>query len=253
MNILSRFGKLAGGGLLLATALLACNKEQEFLSPLDSGKDYYPLTINTQRTYAVVDTAWTAGRATVTSFQLREALVDTFRNASGEKSYRVVRSRRTLPTDAWVNDSVYTLTFTNETVTLLRDNRRTAELIFPVRDNQGWNQFIYDGSSPDTSIDVNRRYHRVGQPLTLTPRGLPTKSYPETLITLNEGSNSDLVAEDLYYLKQYQQVYAKGIGPVLRRRRSYYFGTDDPTYTPSPDYIFRGNSRYELLIDYSLR
>jgi len=247
MNTLSRFGKLAGGGLLLATALLACNKEQEFVPPIDSGKDYYPLVINTQRTYAVVDTAWSAGRATVTSFQLRESLVDTFRNASGEKSYRVVRSRRNLPTDAWVNDSVYTLTSTNETVTLLRDNRRTAELIFPVRDNQGWNQFIYDGSRPDSSIDINRRYHRVGQPLTLAPRGLPTKSYPKTLITLNEGSAAD---ENLYYLTQKQQVYAKEIGPVMRRSRIYNFFTDDPNYTPSPDYIFRGNSRYELLIEY---
>ena len=248
MNMLSRFGKLTGSGLLLATVLLACNKEQEFVLPMESGVEYYPLAINTQRTYAVVDTTWTAGRATVKSFQLREAFVDTFRNASGQKSYRVVRSRRNLPTDAWASDSVYTLTFTNQTVTLLRDNRRTVELIFPVRDNQGWNLNAFNAiENPDTITDVTRRYHRVGQPLTLAPRGLPAKSYPKTLITLNEGSAAE---DNAFYLTQYQQVYAKEVGPVMRRSRIYYFGTDDPYYIPSEDYIFRGSSRYELLIDY---
>lgn len=250
MNMLSRFGKLAGGSLLLAAALLGCNKEQEFAPVMTLGKEYYPLAINTQRTYDVVDTAWTAGRATVTRFQLREAIVDTFRNASGQKSYRVVRARRNSATDSWANDSVYVLTATNQTVTLLRDNRRTVELIFPVRENQGWNQFAFDSGYPDTITDINKRYHRVGQAITLSPRGLTTKTYPETLITLNEGANQGVAANDSFYLKQYQQVYAKEVGPVMRRRRSYYYATDDPLYVPTSDYIFRGNSRYELLIDY---
>lgn len=247
MKMLSRFGKLTGGGLLLAATLLGCSKEQEFVPAVVLGTEYYPLAINMQRTYAVVDTAWTAGRPAVTSFQLREAIVDTFRNASGLKSYRVVRSRRGSATAAWANDSVYVLTAASQTVTLLRDNRRTVELIFPVRENQGWNQFIYDGSSADTSIAINRRYHRVGQALTLAPPGLPTKTYPETLVTLDEG---DKFPDNAYYLTQHQQVYAKGIGPVMRRSRNYYFGTDDPNYQPTPDYIFRGNSRYQLLLDY---
>jgi hypothetical protein len=247
MNMLSRFGKLTGAGLL-AVALLGCSEEQEFVPAVALGAEYYPLAINTQRTYAVVDTAWSVGQATVTSFQLREAIVDTFRNASGQKSYRVVRSRRSTSTDTWANDSVYVLVATPQTITLLRDNRRTVELIFPVRENQGWNQFAYDGSSPDTIINVNRRYHQVGQALTLTPRNLPAKTYPQALITLNEGNAA---ADDLYNLKQHQQVYAKEIGPVMRRWRSYYFCDDnDSNCDPSPDYIFRGNSRYQLLIDY---
>jgi hypothetical protein len=251
MRMLPRFGKLTGGALLLAATLLGCNKEQEFTPAMALGTEYYPLAINTQRTYAVVDTAWSYGVATVTSFQLRESIVDTFRNASGQKSYRVIRSRRVSATDAWANDSVYVLTTTQQTVTLLRDNRRTVELVFPVRESQAWNQFAYDGSSPDTITDVNRRYYHVGQALTIAPLGLPSKTYPETLTTLNEGRNSALFADDLYYLKQYQQVYAKEFGPVMRRWRSYYYCDDnDPTCVGSSDYIFRGNSRYQLLIDY---
>jgi hypothetical protein len=248
MKLLSRFLGIAGAVLLVGSALLSCSKEQEFVPALELNTDYYPLAINTQRTFAVADTAWSSGRATVTNYQFREAVVDTFRDASGHKSYRVIRAKRVPPATAWQNDSVYVLTPTAQTVTLLRDNRRTVELIFPVREDRGWNLNAYNASSNnastnDTITDVTRRYHRVGKPLTIR-----TKVYDKTLITLNEGSAAD---SNAYYLTQYQQVFAKGVGPVLRRQRRYYFcDSQDPNCQPSPTYIFLGNSRHQTLIDY---
>jgi hypothetical protein len=233
-------------GLLLAVA--GCKKDAS-IPPVPVGQEYYPVEVGTYRTYAVSDTTWDLNVPLVSRYQFREAITEVFTDAARQKSYRVVRARRVPPATAWQSDSIFVLTPTAQTVTLIRDNRRTVELIFPVREGRLWNLNAYNNNTNDTITEPTRRYYSVGKALTLDARdGSMPRSYEQTLTTLDEG----LAAQDnVYYLTQYQQIFAVGVGPVLRRRRVYnYCDPRNPNCNPSPTYIHAGRSRHEVLIDY---
>lgn len=73
-----------------------------------------------------------------------------------------------------------------------------------------------------------------------------------TTTTTNEGLAQ---ADDAYYVNTYQQVFAKGIGPVFRRRRRYsnfYLNSSGGTVTFVPKSYFFGYSRRETLIEYKV-
>jgi hypothetical protein len=102
----------------------------------------------------------------------------------------------------------------------------------------------YNSIGADTITDLNRAYHRVGQPAEIG-RGTAARRYDNTVTTLDEG---DAAEDNLYYLTQNQQVYAKGVGPVLRRKRRfiYAFGS----LIPVPGNIYLGRIRHEALLEY---
>ena len=232
--------------LTLAAALAGC-AEDGAIAPVEPGRDYYPVEAGTYRIYAAADTAYNRFVRTDSSYQVREAIgrADTFRNAAGQLSFRVEHAVRRTPAQPWRIDSVYVLTPTAETVTLVRNNRRTVELIFPVRDNRAWNLNAYNslGALPDST----RRYHSVGRALTLAAGGV-AQTYGQTLTTLDEGA----VAQDnLYYLQQYQQVFAKGVGPVLRRRRDIAYAEPNGSL-PVAGKTYYGRIHHEILLEKGL-
>jgi hypothetical protein len=230
----------------LALAFTAC-KDYSEVPPVEAGTDYYPIAVGNVRTFAVADTIWDGGAATISKYRFRETITGQFTDIAGQTSYRVVRAK-SVGTAPFVDDSVMVLTPSARTVTLNRDNRRSVELVFPVREDRVWNLSAYSNTTPDDTItNITRRYYQVGQPLRLAVPGLPVFTYAQTLTTLDEGNAAE---DDAYYLRQYQQVFAKGIGPVLRNRRRYYYCDTNPNCQPTPSYIFAGHSRHETLIDF---
>ena len=188
---------------------------------------------------------------TVTDYQFRETVTEVFNDAAGQPAYRLVRAKRATPTSVWANDSVYTLSPSSHSVILNRDNRRTLELIFPVKEGKLWNFNAFNNNTSDTVTAETRRYRNVGQPFS-TRTGSVSQTYPATLTTTNEGTAK---AEDLYYVRTYRQVFAKGIGPVLRQRRrfdNFYLPTGQ-TVTFYPNAYFFGFSRTETLVEYGPR
>ena len=229
----------------------------------DAGLAYYPVAVGNYWIYAVADTTWTPASgqgsqvvpsvARPSAFQFREAITSTFTDAAGKTAYRLVRSKRMTPTDAWVDDSVFTLSPSAQSVILNRNNLRTLELIFPVREGRLWNFNAYNNNSEDTVTAETRRYRHVGEPFGTTASGI-TKAYPTTATTTNEGTAQ---ADDAYYVNTYQQVFAKGVGPVFRRKRrfsNFYYinnATGGSVVFVPKSYTF-GYSRRETLIDYKV-
>lgn len=235
--------------LALLPALLAgCRHESVVPNPV---VDYFPVAVGSYRTYAVTDSAWVSGRPTATTYQVRERVAEQFTDAAGLPAYRLVRSRRASAGDGWVDDSVLVVQPSARAVLLTRNNVRTVELVFPARAGRGWNARALS-ASPDTIISRTRFYtDNVGGAFT-TPAagGQPAKAYDNTVTTK---ATLDGGMEDLNALTQQglRQVYAAGVGLVLRRRFSYttYTTNSDGSSTPTPGVKQTGAARYEVLID----
>ncbi|MCB2409966.1 hypothetical protein [Hymenobacter lucidus] len=234
---------------LAALALTGC--ENETVPGPESGTDYYPLEIGSYRVYAVADTIWDAYQRKVSSYQFRETITDQIPDATGQPSYRVVRAKRVLATDAWRDDSVMVLTKVRNAVLLTRNNRRSVELIFPVRKDRTWDMYAF--SFIDTTTvqeDQNRQYEAVDEPFQATAGG-KDYLYPHTLTTsLIVDNGNPYGSDDEYYRSTYSQVYAKGMGPVYRvRRRFNYCDQQSLSCSRSNTRIYKGQARVEVLIE----
>lgn len=247
--------------LALAVGTAGCKNESEAIP--DTGTGYYPVAVGNSWTYAVADSSWTEAQAsgtaltrpsvlTVTNYQFKETITDVFTDASGQQAYRLVRSKMGPTTTTFRDDSVFVLTANSQFVALNRNNAKTAELIFPVRQGRSWNLNAFNNSSSDTITAETRQYSQVGQPFsTAASAGAPAKSY-ETTVTVNDTGT----ATDNSAIRRvgYQQVFAKGVGPVFRRRfyfANFYINSSSVIYLPGN--YFKANSRRETLIDYHLR
>ena len=243
----------------LGLSLTSCQDTVEVLP--DSGTDYYPVAVGNFWVYAVADTTWslasqsTPSVRTPSAFQFKETITETLTDAAGQKAYRLVRATRLTPADAWRNDSVFILSANARFVTLNRNNARTLELIFPVKEGRSWNLNAFNNNSNDTITAETRQYSRIGQPFTTAAgAGNPSATYPATITTNNTGTAAE---NNLIKIVNYQQVFAKKIGPVFRRRRNllpYYYNsqsTGNPVYVPGS--YFSASVRHETLIDYGPR
>ena len=249
-------------GRLLAVALLgmaAVSCSNSTVPAPEQGLEYYPIAVGNFWTYAVTDSSWTQASVSnptstlrADTYQFRETIISTFTDAASETAYRMVRAKRVPPATEWKDDSVFTLSATPHTVVLNRNNLRSVELIFPVREGHLWNANAFNNNSNDTITAETRRYSKLGQPLTTTVGGV-SQTYPLTLTTTDEGKAKE---EDSYYTKTYRQVYAKGVGPVQRQRRRfarYYNISSGGTVTFVPNAFIYGFSRTETLVDYGPR
>ncbi|QKG56457.1 hypothetical protein GKZ68_07305 [Hymenobacter sp. BRD128] len=249
MNL--RFGLLSalksGRWLALPLLLAGCRHESVVPNPV---VDYFPVVVGTYRTYAVTDSVWTNATPAATSYQFRERVSEQFTDAAGKPAYRLVRSKRASASAAWVDDSVLVVQPSAQAVLLTRNNVRTVELIYPARAGRGWNVNALNGS-PDTITSQTRIYGpSVGTPYTTPASGSqPAKTYDNTVLTK---LTLDGGIENLNALNQMglRQVYANGVGLILRRRFSF------ATYTTNPDgstNLFKnvqsGTAHDEVLID----
>ena len=253
---------LSGVALALVVGGASCSTTTE--PAPETGVEYYPVAVGRFWTYAVVDTTWSAASGqgaqlvasvpTRTVYQFREKITDTFTDAAGKTSYRLVRSKLGPVGTVFQDDSVFVLNASAQSVLLSRNNRRTLELIFPVREGRLWNLNGYNNNSNDTITAETRRYSLVGKPFTTAATaGNPAQTYPETLTTINTGTAAD---NSLVKRTGYRQVFAKRVGPVFRRRFSFlpytFVSSNGNQVYPSNAYSV-GFSRTETLIDYGPR
>ncbi|AHJ97763.1 hypothetical protein [Hymenobacter swuensis] len=239
----SVLGKVPGWlmpGLLLAAAA-GCQNETEVLP--NEGPAYYPLEVGAYRIYDVADTSWRNNVPTASRFQFREQVeAELSPDATGQPVYRIVRSRRATATDAWAMDSVLTVTVGAQHLTEQRNNRRSVELVFPVREDKVWN--INAFNAQDTIIAENRFYRNVGQPFSIT-RGGKVYSFDNTVTTINDVA----VEVNAAYTTILRTTFAKGTGPVYRVRRRFFHCDNTGALGCNPSLNYQGQSRSEVLIE----
>lgn len=239
--------------LLGAAALLAgCRHESVVPAPVT---DYFPVAVGAYRTYAVTDSTWASARVSVSAYQLRERVTEQFTDAAGQPAYRLVRSLRLTSADTWRDDSTLVVQVQPRAVVQTRNNVRTVELVYPVRADKAWNRtpFTVGGTSvPDTITNLTRTYGPAVGGAYTTPAvgGAPAKSYPATVLTKDV---LPVGVEDVNDRDQRgtRQVYALGVGRVLRRRFSLQTFTTaaNGEETNTKGVVQNGVARLEVLID----
>ncbi|WP_375416010.1 hypothetical protein [uncultured Hymenobacter sp.] len=245
-TLFTRRPLFAGLTLLAALSLqLASCGPDTAAEPTFGSTELYPLRVGTYRIFAVVDTVWRENRPTIRAYEQREVVADSFpgpANSLGQPSlsYRVVRARRATAAQAWVEDSVLVLTPLPQALLLSQGNRRTLELLFPVRAGRVWNRLAFD--APDS---LSREYRRLGEAVTLALPAGPPQTYERTVRT------TDADQGDLFFQRGYEQIYAPGVGPVQRRRRNLSTFTLEPDgrQIPNPNYFIEGSTHREVLLE----
>ena len=236
---------LLATGLLSLLVVAGCRHDTDAV-PTFGGPELYPLSVGTYRIYAVQDTTWRLNVPTIGIYQQREIVTDSFPGPArtlGQPSisYRVVRARRADAAQTWVEDSVFVLTPLPQSLLLNNANRRTIELLFPVRAGRVWNRLAFDAQD-----SLSREYRRPGEAVTLALPGGQTKTYDQSVRVI------DVDAEDVLYHRTYEQIYAPGVGPVQRRRRNLGTYTLNPAtgeQLPSATYIYEGSAHREVLLE----
>ena len=263
MSKAARRTGLATVALALAGSFAGCENKTE--PAPETGSDYFPVAVGNFRVYAVTDTTWspvggvganfTPSVPTASTYQFKETIKEVFSDAAGQPAYRMVRAKLLPPATTFRDDSVFVLSATAQYVALNRNNTRTLELIFPVREGRSWNFNAFNNNFNDTITAETRRYSQVGQPyITAAIAGAPAQTYPNTVTTTNTGAATE---NSLIKRLGYQQVFAKGVGPVFRRR--FYFvnynypdpASGNQVYPPKA--YTSATSRTETLIDYGPR
>jgi len=206
--------------------------------------------VGTYRTYAVTDSTWANAQASVVSYQLRERVTEGFVDAAGQPAFRLVRSRRASAAAQWVDDSVLVVQVLPRAVLLTRNNVRTVELIYPVQANKGWNDKAFT-ATPDTITSLTRFYGpTVAGPYAMPPGYGAPSTFTNTVLTKTtlDGGIEDI---NLIYQRGLRQVYAAGVGLVLRRRFSYttYVTNPDGSTTLTPGVVQNGIARREVLLE----
>lgn len=232
---MSRVCFVAAPLLAAVLALTACENTSE--APADPGRDYYPLKVGTERVFNVVDKTYLGNVATTTTSQVREQLTETYRDAAGDLTYKLVRSSRPSASAAWRVDSVQALTVKNGSLLLTRSNWRTVELVFPVRSGAEWNRNAFNDR--DTIVAVNRRYEDVGAGYTAGGR-----RYDNTVATYDDNPTRN----NIFYEYTIRQVYAKGVGPVYREALALNYCQGSGGCQVGVKYIISGRTHTETLV-----
>ena len=258
----ARHAGLFSAALAVALGFAGCKNESE--PAPETGSDYYPIAVGNFWTYAVADTTWSAATGqggqltpsvpTARAYQFRETIKEIFKDAAGQTAYRLVRAKLVPPATTFRDDSVFVLSAMPGFVALNRNNTRTVELIFPVREGRSWNLNAFNNNLNDTITTETRRYSLVGQPFsTEANAGNPARTYSNTVTTTNTGAAAE---SSLIKRQSYQQVFAKGVGPVFRRRIyfvNYNYTDTNGNQVYPPNAYFSAFSRRETLIDYGPR
>ena len=186
-------------------ALFSCKKDKQ--TPLDFGLDYRPLEVGQYVVYQadsiIYDDFYNPVKIDTFSYFLKEKLVKTFTDASGNKAYELYRYKKNSDTTDWVISDVW-FCYIEDDKRFVQDeeNIKYVKLIFPPKKNKKW-----DGNAQNTLNKQEYKYESVHQ-----TESINNLSF-DSVITVNQTDYEN----NLIYEKEYIEKYAKHIGMVYKR------------------------------------
>ncbi|KOY85762.1 hypothetical protein AD998_05975 [bacterium 336/3] len=176
------------------------------------GYNYFPLEIGKFVTWEIEEKNYTILDSTTNIYQIKEVVVDTFTNLSGQRQYVLERYKRANINQSWQIDSVWSAIRTGSQAIKYENNTPYIKLIFPTTNNQTWNGNAYNNYGEKTyKLVENKRTRKYGE-ITL----------PNTVKILM-GNDSSLVTQ----VKR-EEVYALGVGLAYMQRINVRFKSDGP-------------------------
>lgn len=191
--------------LLIIVGLCSCT-EKISLADNDLGQAYFPVHVGNYWIYDVAETKALNNQYDSISYQVRELIDTVFTNQANELTYRVLKSRRSGPSQPWGNDSIYTINLNALDVEVTKNNRRTIALVFPVAEGKEWNVNAFN-----IAEEKEYYYQNVNQPL-----AIQGQSYVKTM-KIMQGQPNEIVLDNRF------EVFAYNIGMIYKKFQFYEY------------------------------
>lgn len=221
-------------GLVLVALLgllLSCAPEPPVVQHTSS--DFSPIVTGNYWTYTVQEEHYSlSGSPTTATYFLKEVIGDTLPSIyQSGKTFRLIRYKRTLTTDSWKTDSIWTVQLLPDKLIRTENNVPYLKLVYPISAGLAWNQNLYNVNEAASCL-----YQNVGKPYTL-----PTRTYPNTVQVINNNNDSTAIS-----LNRQTEVYAYQTGLVFRENTALAYCQS------TPDCIGKGQIAYGYRIKWTL-
>lgn len=207
--------------LMIAVALVSCNKEKEDFQSANVS-EYYPLQVGSHIDYDLDSTLFVnfGKKDTVVHYQARD-LVDAQINDNLDRpAFRIIRYIRKNEMDDWTPSETYMVTPLEQSVELTENNLRYIKLVAPVKQDFSWkgNSFI-DTYSTDLDLnyldDWDYIYDSVDVPLTIN-----SLSFDNTIKVFQRdeflGQDPSIPGTQYAEKNFAYEKYAKGVGLIYK-------------------------------------
>lgn len=139
----------------IALMFASCEKIVEDFDPSKFGFDYFPLEIGKSWTYQVDSIIYDDNGASVieTSSQVKEEIVESYEDETGETIFRIERFWRDSDSTSWEVTDVW-VAYANESQAFrVEENLKFIKFVFPALEGKRWNgNIFFDESSTIITI-----------------------------------------------------------------------------------------------------
>lgn len=186
----------------IAFYILGCNSETLEPDAERSGLSYFPLSIGLYKTYEIEQINYkVTGEVDTTRYQLKESVVDSFKNVNNNFTYILHRFSKYPDQEQWKLDSVWNARRTPRQAIVIENNIPFVKLIFPLKEMAEW-----DGNSSNaleeeayTMIEVNK------------PFQWRELNYDQSTTVIQKDNQDSII-----FLDQRKEVYAQDLGLIFK-------------------------------------
>lgn len=209
MARLSRYAlKLSLFGFAL---LYGCAQQSD---PPRNDADYAPVESGRYWVYAVQDERYSLTEAPVLStYYVKETIGELLSTTQNSQTYKLIRAKRSQPTNAWKIDSIWTVQQWPDKLIRAENTIAYVKFRFPVINGATWNQNEYN-----TLLTAMYQYVKTGEPFSLTP-----KKYNNTVQVVSQQNDSTAIS-----LNRRIDVYAYLIGLIFKENTALAYCQSTP-------------------------
>ncbi|MEL6559031.1 MAG: hypothetical protein AAFQ94_12660 [Bacteroidota bacterium] len=133
---------LTGISIIAIAAMVSCSSDNELIEQ-DFGFEYFPLEIGDFREYSVTEVNFLTVGPDTSRYFIREEITDSVTNG-GVVLFTLERSSRTLSTDPWKVDSLWTARVDCFEAIQVENNIPILKIQFPVADGKVWDSNLFN-------------------------------------------------------------------------------------------------------------
>ncbi len=179
-------------------------------SPVDIGKDYFPMKKGFYQIYDVNEIIYTLGEPDTFVYQLKTIVIDSFLNTESTYTYVIHRSVRDNSSKPWTYKDTWSSRIINDRALQAEGNIDFVKLVFPFRVGMKWN-----GNAFNTLGTENYELESIDQ------KTFNDLTFSDC-ITIKQQDNKDFVVN----LDKRYESYAKNVGLVQREKTLLFYCTD---------------------------
>ena len=188
----------------------SCKKEEYIPQSLSDGK-YFPMKLGSWIIYEVdsvfYDDFYEPTKIDTIYYHIKEVVADTFRDLTGNQTYRIERFRRADTSESWVLYNVWTVNKFERLVERTEQNLRYIKMVFPIDEFKTWkgNSYINATGNIDYMDGWDYVYSEIHKKDTVN-----NLVFDSTVFIIQKDDVS-LIRKD-YFVEQ----YAKGVGMIYK-------------------------------------